>query len=127
MLTGQHNELISHEINVALKQAKEGQGHSPELLLKLLSLRDRFKPTKKVGSVRGTITELRELKTTLRGATENGNSRTAVELLIVNGALEQLRQISLEQTKAVAGLDREIELYTGTYFRSLYSHFRTLS
>ena len=112
-------------MSVAFKQAKEGQGHSPELLLKLLSLRDRLKPTKNVGSVRGLITELRELKTTLRGATEKGNSRTAAELLIVNGALECLHQISTKQTKAVAGLDREIELFKDTmnlrleYYRQL--------
>ena len=125
ILTGQHNELISHEMSVAFKQGKEGQGHSPELLLKLLTLRDKIKPTKEVGSVRGTITELRELKTTLRGANEKGNSRTASELLIVNGALEHLHQISIQQTKAVVGLDREIELFKDTmnlrleYYRQL--------
>ena len=125
VLNGQHNELISHELSVAFKQAKNGQGHSPELLLKLLALRDGLKPTKDVGSVREIITELRELKTTLRGATEKGNSRTAAELLIINGALEHLHQISIEQTKAVAGLDREIELFKDTmnlrleYYRQL--------
>lgn len=125
ILTGQHNELVSHEMSVAFRQANEGHGHSPELLLKLLSARDRLKPTKDVGSVRGIITELRELKTTLRGATERGNSRTAAELLIVNGALEKLHQISMEQTKVLAGLDREIELFKDTmnlrleYYRQL--------
>lgn len=116
ILTGQHNELIYHEMSVASRQAKEGLGHSPELLLDLLSVRDRLKPTKDVGSVRGIITELREIKTTLRGA---------AELLIVNSALEKLQQISIEQTKAVAGLNREIELFKDTmnlrleYYRQL--------
>ncbi|CAF9904360.1 MAG: hypothetical protein ALECFALPRED_007533 [Alectoria fallacina] len=125
ILTGQDNELIKHEMGVAFRQAKEGQGHSPELLLKLLSIRNRLKPTKDVGSVRGMITELREIKTTLRGATEKGISRAAAELLIVNGALENLHQISTEQTKTVAGLDREIELFKDTmnlrldYYRQL--------
>lgn len=125
ILTGQHNELISHEMNVAFKQSKEGQGHSPELLHKLLTLRDKLKPKKDVDSVRGIITDLRELKTSLRGATEKGNSRAATELLIVNRALEQLHQISIQQTKAVAGLDREIELFKDTmnlrleYYRQL--------
>ena len=125
ILTGQHNELIAHELSVALKQAKEGQGHAPELLLKLLSLRDRLKPIKDVGSIRAIMAELRELKATLRGATENGNFRTAAELLVVNEALGKLHQISGEQTKAVAGLDREIALFTDTmnlrleYYRQL--------
>lgn len=125
ILTGQHNELINHEMSVASRQAKDGIGHSPELLLQLLSVRDRLKPTKAAGSVRGIITELRELKTTLRGANEKGNSRIAAELLIVNGALEKVHQISIEQTKAVAGLNREIELFKDTmnlrleYYRQL--------
>lgn len=125
VLTGQDNELIKHEMSVAFKQAKEGQGHSPELLLKLLSVRTRLKPAKDLGSVRGMITELRELKTTLRGATEKGSSRAAAELLIVNAALRNLHQISVEQTKVVAGLDQEIELFKDTmnlrldYYRQL--------
>ena len=112
-------------MSVAFKQAKEGQGHSPELLLKLLSLRNRLKPVKDMGSVRGTITELRELKTTLRATTEKGSSRAAAELLIVNDALKHLQQISMEQTKAVLSLDQEIEMFKDTmnlrldYYRQL--------
>lgn len=112
-------------MNVAFKQAKEGQGHSPELLLKLLSIRNRLKPAQDVGSIRGTISELREVKNTFRGATEKGSSRAAAELLIVNVALETLHQISVEQTKAVAGLDQEVELLKDTmnlrleYYRQL--------
>ena len=112
-------------MSVASKQAQEGQGHSPELLLKLLSVRNRLKPAKDLGSIRGTIIELRELKTTLRGATEKGSSRAAAELLTVNFALGTLHQISMEQTKAVAGLDQEIELFRDTmnvrldYYRQL--------
>ena len=112
-------------MSVAFKQAKEGQGHSPELLLKLLSLRNRLKPVNDMGSVRGTITELRELKTTLRAATEKGSSRAAAELLIVNDALKHLQQISMEQTKAVLSLDQEIEMFKDTmnlrldYYRQL--------
>ena len=96
---------------VAFKQAKEGQGPSPKLTLELLSVRNRLKPAKDLGSVRGTIAGLRELKTTLRGATEKGSSRAAAELLIVNAALGKLYQISTEQSKVVAGLDQEIELF----------------
>ena len=112
-------------MDVAFKQAKEGQGHSPELFLKLLAIRNRLKPGKDAGSVRGMTTEFREMKTALRGATEQGNSRAAAELLIVYGALETLHQISTKQTKALAGLDREIELFKGTmnlrldYYRQL--------
>ena len=114
VITGQSNELIKHEVSVALKQAKEGNGHSPELLLTLLSRRNRIKPAEDVGSLRGMITEFRELKVTLRAASERGNPRAAAELLIVNVTLENLHQISTEQTKAVAGLDHEIDLFKDT-------------
>lgn len=53
IVTGQENELIKHEMLVALKQAKDGQGHSPELLKQLLSVRNKLKPPKDLGSVRG--------------------------------------------------------------------------
>ena len=99
MITGQQNELIKHEMNVAFKQAQEGQGHSPELLIRLLTIRNGLLPRNGSGSVRSLITEIREFKTALRSATEKGNSRAAAEILIVNGALEKLHRMSTEQTK----------------------------
>ncbi|MCJ1276785.1 hypothetical protein MMC21_004592 [Puttea exsequens] len=111
IITGQDNELIKHEMVVALKQAREGQGHSPELLQQLLAIRTQLKPHKDVGSVRGLITEIRELKTGLRNSAERNNSRAAAELLIISNVLSKLQQISIEQMKAVMGLDREIELF----------------
>ena len=53
IVTGQENELIKHEMIVALKQARDGQGHSPGLLKQLLSVRNKLKPPKDFGSVRG--------------------------------------------------------------------------
>lgn len=98
-ITGQQNELIKHEMNVAYKQAKEGQGHAPELLSNLLTIRNGLLPDKGSNSVRGLITDIREFKTTLRSAAERGNSRAAAELLIVNGVLNKLNNMSIEQTK----------------------------
>lgn len=98
-ITGQQNELIKHEMNVAYKQAKEGLGHSPELMTKLLTIRNGLLPDKGKNSVRGLITDIREFKTTLRSAAERGNSRAAAELLIVNGVLDKLHKMSIEQTK----------------------------
>lgn len=99
IVTGQQNELIKHEMKVALRQAKEGQGHSPELFIRLLSSRNKLLPDQSLGSIRGLTAEVRELKTTLRSAVERGNSRAAAELLIVNGALHTLHKISTEQSK----------------------------
>ena len=125
ILTGQDNLLIDHEMKLAMAQAKEGGGHSPQLLQNLLSVRDQLKPAKDLGSIRGILTELRELKTDLRGKVERGNSRAAAELLIVNDSLKKLHQTSTGQIKPVAGLDREIELFKDT-MNSRLEYYRQL-
>ena len=112
-------------MNMALKQAQEGKGHSPELLIELLNVRNKLLPTKNTGSIRGLMTEVRELRTTFRGPAERGSSRAVAEMLILNGALSKLHKISTEQIKAVTGLEREIELFKDTmnlrleYYRQL--------
>ena len=124
-LTGQKNLLIEHEMKFALAQSKEGGGHSPELLQQLLSIRDQLKPTENLGSVRAMVTQLRELKASLRGAVEKGNTRSAAELLMVNDALDRLHRMLVEQTKPVTGLDREIELFKDT-MNSRLEYYRQL-
>jgi len=109
IITGQKNFRIQEEMKAALILAKEGQGHSPQLLQQLLSTRSQLGPPEDLGSIRALITEIRELKTALRQSTERGNSRAAAELLIVNGAVTKLNQVSTEQTRAVSGLERELE------------------
>ena len=111
VLTGQENLLIDHEIKVALSEAKENRGHAPQLLRNLLNRRQQLKPPKEVESVRALLTELRELKTTLRAGVERQNSRAAAEHVIVNSAMMKLQQISNEQSKVVTVLDKEVELF----------------
>ena len=125
ILTGQDNVLIKHEMTTAFMEAKEGRGHSPELLMQLLNKRQELKLGKDIGSVRGMIIELRELKTNLRGSVERANARAAAESIIVNSLLQHLHQISTEQTKAMTAIDKEIELFKDTmnlrleYYRQL--------
>lgn len=111
LLTGQENKLIDHEMKVALSEAKENRGHAPQLLRELLHKRQKLKPPKNLGSVRAVLTELRELKTTLRAGVERQNSRAAAEHVIVNSVMMKLQQISSEQSKVVTGLDKEVELF----------------
>ena len=114
IITGQQNLLIDHEMKVVLAEAKEGRGHAPHLLRDLLNRRQKLKPPKEVGSVRALLTELRELKTTLRAGAERQNSRAAAEHVIVNSAMVKLQQISNEQSKVSAMLDKEVELFKDT-------------
>ncbi|MCJ1282018.1 hypothetical protein MMC26_001341 [Xylographa opegraphella] len=128
-LTGQTNILIRGEMTTALQQAIRGEGHSPELMQRLLKLRTRVKPGEKLGSIRSIITELRAIKTTLRGQEERGNSRAIAEIGILNKALESLQLDITAQSKAVVGLEREVEMFRDTMNARLeyYRQLQTIS
>ncbi|KAL8943636.1 MAG: hypothetical protein Q9216_000924 [Gyalolechia sp. 2 TL-2023] len=110
--TGQRNLLIEHEMQLALRQAIEGGGHSPELLRHLLGIRKGLKPSAGVGSIRGVITDLRELRTSLRAQLERGNVRAGAELGIINKSLTAVQHLSANLSKAGSALQREVELFT---------------
>ena len=114
VLTGQRNSLIDHEMKSAQRQAMEGSGHSPELSKSLITIRNTLKPSERSGSIRGIITELRALKATLRVQEEKPNSRAVVEIAIVDRTLEALHRNAANQSRAVTGLEREIELFKDT-------------
>lgn len=124
-LTGQNNERVDHEMSFALEKANEGEGHAPALLKRLLSIRQRLKLARGVGSLRGIVTELRDLKTSFRTQAENGNTRASAELAVVHTTLQNLHDISVEQTNLVAGLDRELELFKDT-MNSRLEYYRQL-
>lgn len=125
LLTGQTNERIKFEMRSALDQANAGIGHSPELLKKLLLIRQTLLPDEWTGSVRGIISELRDLRTTLRSHLERGNTRAGAELLIANSLLQAIREISTTQSKIVVQLDAELDMFKNTvdsrleYYRQL--------
>ena len=125
ILTGQVNVRIKAEMKAAMDQANIGQGHSPELLKKLLSTRRRLLPDEGVGSVRAIISELRELRVTLRSQLDRGNTRAGSELLVINSILQAMREISNAQTKSVAHLFSELDMFKSTvdarleYYRQL--------
>ncbi|KAL8658126.1 MAG: hypothetical protein Q9226_001245 [Calogaya cf. arnoldii] len=125
IITGQNNLLIDHEMNVALRRAVQGEGHSPELLKELLRVRQDLKPSAGTGSVRSVITNLRELRHTLRGQLERGNVRAGAELGIINSLLNAMQSLSADYTKTATALEREVELFTDVmnarleYYRQL--------
>ena len=124
-LTGQENQLILHEVKTALRYAKIGDGPSPPLTLTLLNLRERLKPTKELGSIRGIAAELRALVQNLRLDADKGNGRAQNELAIVEKQLGACQKQLAEQTKANSGLEKEIDLFTSVmntrleYYRQL--------
>ena len=114
VLTGQRNTLIDHEMSSALRQAMEGAGHSPKLCKNLIAMRNALKPPERSGSIRGIITELRAFKATLRVQEEKPTGRAVMEIAMVDRTLEVLNRNAAEQSKAVTGLEREMELFKDT-------------
>lgn len=125
ILTGQNNERVDHEMNFGLQKANGGEGHAPILLKRLLSIREHLKLARGVSSLRGIVSELRDLKTSFRSQAENGNTRASAELAVLHTTLQNLHDISVEQTKSVAGLDRELELFKDT-MNSRLEYYRQL-
>ncbi|KAL8661449.1 MAG: hypothetical protein Q9202_005568 [Teloschistes flavicans] len=125
IITGQRNMLIEHEMKVAVRQATEGGGHSPELLLELLHIRQKLRPSAGVGSIRGVITDLREHRTNLRTLLDRGNVRAGAEVGIINDSLTVVQKLSNELLASATALDREVELFTNVtnvrleYYRQL--------
>lgn len=119
------NERVKYETKYAERQAKEGDGPSPESLLELLHQRQKSKPQKEHGSFRGIITELRELSTKLRHDAANGSDRARVELEIVQKQLNLTQDQNGQQAKAASALERELDRFTSAmnarmeYYRQL--------
>ncbi|KAL2068689.1 hypothetical protein VTL71DRAFT_15027 [Oculimacula yallundae] len=111
-LTGQVNGLVKNDVKVALQLAKAGEGVCPEKTLELLHIRQQVNPTPDMGSIRGTVSELRTLFTALRTEAENGSFRAQNEMAIVQKQLKEAQKQFTEQTKANALLEKEIEVFT---------------
>lgn len=125
VLTGQNNNRVNQEMRFALEKANGGEGHSPTLLKRLLSIREQLKLAGGVGSLRRIITELRDLKASFRSQAENGNTRASAELVVVHTTLQTLHDVSVEQTRLLALLDRELDLFKDT-MNSRLEYYRQL-
>ncbi|KAE8414924.1 proteasome stabiliser-domain-containing protein [Aspergillus pseudocaelatus] len=124
-LTGQKNVLIAHEVKSGIVQAQKGEGPSPSLFLQMMNTRSRIKPDPQLGSLRGIISELRSLATSLEWQTSGGNSRAHAELELVTLVLQNASQMASEQAKVAANMEKEVEMFRDTmnnrleYYRQL--------
>lgn len=122
MLTGQVNFLVDHEAREAEKVAKRGEGLAPVLLLELLEKRREVLPKDQSlstsASLRDIIGQIRSTITALQwGGGDNAESRAGRELTIVNEQLREAQQILSTQSKLVADMEKELDL-----FRSSMNH-----
>jgi E3 ubiquitin-protein ligase SHPRH len=124
-LTGQQNQLIDHEVKIGIIQAQRGEGPSPQLYLDIMRIRNKMKPGAELGTLRGIISELRSLATSLEWQESGGSSRARAELAVVNDVLARASQMASEQGKAISSLEKEVELFRDTmnqrleYYRQL--------
>ncbi|KAK0282791.1 hypothetical protein LTR91_006610 [Friedmanniomyces endolithicus] len=83
--------------------------HAPELFLKLLPIRNKFRASKdEVGSVRGLIQEARGLETAMQGQI---STRHENESLLIHRNLTALQKVFSDYTKALSSLEKEVDLF----------------
>jgi E3 ubiquitin-protein ligase SHPRH len=124
-LTGQENLLVSGEVKTARKLAEEGEGPFPEKFIELFKAREQIKLSKEHGSIRGIVSDLRAISTTLKLDAENGNSRAANELSIVEQERQRIQKQYSEQSKVVTALRQEVDLFT-TLMNTRLEYYRQL-
>ncbi|KAJ5085655.1 hypothetical protein N7532_010426 [Penicillium argentinense] len=128
-LTGQKNILISHEVKAGIIQAEKGEGPSPELFLSIMNIRSALMPDPELGSLRGIVSELRSLVTSLEWQASGGSSRASAELEIAGLVLKNAGQMIAEQLKVSSNLEREVEMFRDTMNNRLeyYRHLQQIS
>ncbi|KAK6436255.1 hypothetical protein LTR95_007557 [Oleoguttula sp. CCFEE 5521] len=122
-ITGEDATLIDHEAKALIRSAKRNldpedhdelkeQCHAPETLLALFTIRTKFRSRKELGSIRGLIQEAR----TLEGAMQwqNSSVRAQSEANIVQQHITSLQSVYTAYTRALASLEKEIDLFRST-------------
>ncbi|KAF2090657.1 hypothetical protein K490DRAFT_3522, partial [Saccharata proteae CBS 121410] len=112
-LTGQTNELVDHEMKFASGLADKKQGPCPELFLELRTTQEELRPGPNSGSLRNAIAELRSIATNLQWQADDGNARAKAEVAIAERQLKEAQKTLTAQSKVVAELEKELELYRG--------------
>lgn len=110
-VNGLHDVLVEHELKEAEKQAREKEGHAPELVLKIAELHRKLKPTDEVGSLKGVVSGTRSLLTSLQWKAEDGDQRAKAELAIAQKQFFKIQALATEQAKILAELEKEQELF----------------
>ncbi|KAK0636215.1 SNF2 family N-terminal domain-containing protein [Bombardia bombarda] len=117
-INGPRNFLVEHEIKVAKRAAREGDGPSPEKFLELNKIREAVKPpyieNDTYSSLRGLISVLRSITGNLRYDAENGNARAVNELSVVSNLLKLAQSQQKQQAKAASSMEQEVDLFTYT-------------
>lgn len=125
-ITGQENMLIKQEMKQFLRAAKEGEGPAPELMLQLLAEREQKRvKVGEFGCLRGIMSELRQLVSSLQWQEGNGHTRATQELAILEKILKHVQQTNTAQAKCLGSLEQEVNHFRET-MNSRLEYYRAL-
>ncbi|KJZ75564.1 hypothetical protein HIM_05027 [Hirsutella minnesotensis 3608] len=122
-ISGQQNELVKHEVETALRLARQQGGPAPDMMLEMLQRRAELKPKAPI-SMRGSIGEFRSLQTRMRDD-ESADSREAIESRIAAEQLKATQAQLTQQNKAAVSLEAEIEVFKAA-MNSRLEYYRQL-
>ena len=114
-INGQENLLIKQEMKQFLKNAKDGEGPAPELMIKLLAEREQKRvKVSELGCLRGITAEIRQMVSSLQWQESSSHSRASHELAILQQVLKHVQQLNVAQTNALNKLEQEVNHFRDT-------------
>lgn len=114
LVNGLRDTLVNHELKAAKEQAQRKQGHAPELVLKLVGIREKLEPRGDTGSLKGVVASSRSLLSSLQWDADVGDKRAATEFAIVQQQFVRIQSIAAEEAKGITVLEKELEMFRGT-------------
>lgn len=132
---GLQDTLVEHELKAAEKQAQRkeddenGRGHAPELVIEVVKTRRKLQDMLQGGSLKGVVSGVRSLITSLQWRADGGDSRAAAELDVVQRHLTKIQGITAQHAKIITELEKEMELFRTTMNQRLeyYRQFQHIS
>ena len=112
---GTEDTLVNHEMDQAVRQAKEEdatkRGHAPELLLRLAGERAVLRSKPEHGSLKGVVGSARQVIGSLQYRAETGDKRAAAELAIAQKYFAQIQEMFIDKEKTIEELEKEQEQF----------------
>ncbi|KAH7402054.1 SNF2 family N-terminal domain-containing protein [Phaeosphaeria sp. MPI-PUGE-AT-0046c] len=136
-INGLTDTLVEHELRAAEKQAlrkdiddsQENRGHAPELVIDIAQTRRKLQAKLEGGSLKGVISGVRSLTTTLQWRADGGDARAAGELAVAQKHMTRIQAIFAQQAKTITELEKEQEIFRSTMNQRLeyYRQFQHIS
>lgn len=104
-VSGEKNFLQDFELKQALKAAKDGKGHAPELLLKIVEERKKGIMGTDISPLQAIISEARSVASSLASA--HAASRSAIEASILEDQLDNMRHVMSKQREIIKVLEKD--------------------